>query len=156
MVELKGGKIARQTVSRRPSRDGCDPMRGNAGRPARRAGVAALRALTMSASHSIETNFAASGKSHLRTHALEHAAREDLNTPHKNCSMSDHRALSGIFLRTRASLRRLLEIFQIRRRLILPGGHQIPIPTQVIVFFADDDLAVALVAIYFVPTRTRI
>src|SRR5262249_33405282 len=44
-----------------------------------------------------------------------------------------------------------LEISQIRRRLVLPGGHQIAIRTQEIVFLADDDVAVVFGGVVFVP-----
>jgi hypothetical protein len=56
------------------------------------------------------------------------------------------------------SLRRLFEISQIGRRLILLGGHQESIPVQEIVFRADDDQVVALGARRFAPVwaQTRI
>ena len=46
---------------------------------------------------------------------------------------------------------RLSEISQIGRRLILPGEHQQAVGAQEIVFLADDDVIVALVAIVLVP-----
>src|SRR5580658_6386658 len=49
-------------------------------------------------------------------------------------------------LRPLPSLPRLLEIAQVRRRLILLGGHQHAVAAEEIVFRADDDLVVALVA----------
>jgi hypothetical protein len=57
-------------------------------------------------------------------------------------------------MRAIPSLLRVFEISQIRRRLILPGGHQQPIPAQPIVFFTDDNIRVALFAIKFGPGGT--
>ena len=54
------------------------------------------------------------------------------------------------------SLLGLFEISQIRRCLILLGGHQKAIRAEEIVFLADDDLAVALGASIFAPIWTRI
>src|SRR5207237_3553933 len=42
------------------------------------------------------------------------------------------------FFQTRPSLLRLLEISQIRRRLVLLGGHQQAVRAEEIVFLADD------------------
>src|SRR6266853_3716776 len=53
----------------------------------------------------------------------------------------------------RASLPRLLEIPQIRRCLVLFGGHEQPIPAQEIVLRANDDLVVALCAGREAPVR---
>src|ERR1700730_8629855 len=55
-----------------------------------------------------------------------------------------------------SSLGRLLEIFEIGRRLILLGGHQDSVPVQEIVFLADDDQIVALGARRFAPVWARI
>ena len=55
----------------------------------------------------------------------------------------------------RASLLGLLEIPQIRRRLIFLGRHQQPLPAQVIVLGADDDLVVAFGAGGLDPVRPR-
>jgi hypothetical protein len=55
-----------------------------------------------------------------------------------------------------ASPLRVLEISQIRRRLVLLGRHQEAIGAQEIVFFANHDLRVVLGAIRFGPVRTRI
>src|SRR5881396_2725185 len=60
------------------------------------------------------------------------------------------------FLPTRASLPRLLEIAQIRRCLVLFGGHQESFRAQEIVFLADDDLRVALGAKSLAPVWMRI
>ncbi len=54
------------------------------------------------------------------------------------------------------SFLRLLEIPQIRRRLVLPGGHQQAVRAQVVVLLADDDIHVALGAENLAPVRTRI
>src|SRR5215472_8316976 len=49
-------------------------------------------------------------------------------------------------------LRRAVEISQVRRRLVLPGGHQEAVAAvQVIVLLADDDVVVVLVAIVLEP-----
>src|SRR5262245_6802083 len=54
-----------------------------------------------------------------------------------------------------SSLRRLLEISQIRRRLAFLGGHQQAVSAQEIIFVTDHDLAVAFVANVFAPAWTR-
>src|SRR6516164_382510 len=48
-----------------------------------------------------------------------------------------------------------LKISQIRRRLAFLGRHQEPIPTQEVVFLADDDLGVVLRRIKLRPVETR-
>src|SRR5260370_8222962 len=53
----------------------------------------------------------------------------------------------------RSSLLRLLEISQIRRRLILLGRHQESFRAQEVIFLADDDLGVALGARGSAPVR---
>src|ERR1700722_20709985 len=55
-----------------------------------------------------------------------------------------------------ASLLRLLEIFQIGRRLILPGRHQIAVRTQHIALAPDVDELLALGANILDPDRPRI
>src|SRR5262249_49870387 len=55
-----------------------------------------------------------------------------------------------------ALLLRLIEISKIRRRLVLLGGHQKAVGAQVVVFVADDDLAVAFGAGAFAPGRAQI
>jgi hypothetical protein len=44
---------------------------------------------------------------------------------------------------------RLLEISQVGRRLVLPGGHQKAVCTQEIIILADDDVIVVLGTIVF-------
>ena len=56
----------------------------------------------------------------------------------------------------RASPLRLLEISQIRWRLVFLGRHQEAFGAQEIVLFANDNLRVVLGAIRFGPVRTRI
>src|SRR5580704_4495313 len=51
----------------------------------------------------------------------------------------------------RPSLLRLLEISQIRRQLVLLGGHQEAVRAQQIVFRADEDVVVAVLAPGFGP-----
>src|SRR5262245_7438324 len=57
---------------------------------------------------------------------------------------------------TGSSPLRLLEIRQIRRRLILPGRHQLAVTAKVVVLLADEHMGVALGADVVFPDRTRI
>src|SRR6516164_9879415 len=50
------------------------------------------------------------------------------------------------------SLRRL-EILQVRRRLVIAGGHEVAVSAEEVVLLADDDLIVALHARALVPFR---
>src|SRR5258708_9691902 len=50
-------------------------------------------------------------------------------------------------------LPRLLEIFQIRGRLVLLGGHQVAIRAQEIVLLADGDMVIVLGTVVLVPDR---
>src|SRR5258708_23422567 len=54
------------------------------------------------------------------------------------------------------SLPHLIEVSQIRRRLVLAGRHQQAIRAHEIVFLADGELLVVLAAIIFGPVRTRV
>src|SRR5262245_16281521 len=51
------------------------------------------------------------------------------------------------------SLPRVLEVLQVRRLLLLFHGHQVAVRADVVVFFADLDVAVILRAIVFEPDR---
>src|SRR5712671_1784192 len=52
---------------------------------------------------------------------------------------------------SRSSLRRLFEIFQIRRRLVLPGGHQEALRAEHVVLIRNGDMIVGLAAILLAP-----
>src|SRR5215831_11117368 len=54
-------------------------------------------------------------------------------------------------LRSAASFSRLLEVAQVRRRLVLLGGHQQPVAGQEIIFLADYHVIVGFVAIVVLP-----
>src|SRR5580700_11699500 len=54
------------------------------------------------------------------------------------------------------SLRRRFEIPQIRRRLVLLGGHQKPFPAEEIVLLADHDLGVVFDRVELHPVGTRV
>jgi hypothetical protein len=47
----------------------------------------------------------------------------------------------------------LLEIFQVGRRLVLPGWHEIAVSAQAIILPGDFDVSVALRAHFLVPDR---
>src|SRR5882672_9387181 len=55
-----------------------------------------------------------------------------------------------------ALLPRLIEVFQIRRRLVLPGRHQLVVGADEIVFLADPDLTVVLRANRLDPDRVAL
>src|SRR4051794_19442755 len=50
-------------------------------------------------------------------------------------------------------LRRLLEISEIRRRLVFPGGHQVAVGAEEIVVLAELDVLVVLDTDLFAPDR---
>ena len=54
-------------------------------------------------------------------------------------------------LPTRPSLLRLFEISQIRRRLVLPGGHQEAVSAEHVVLIGDGDMIVGFGTILFRP-----
>src|ERR1700681_957035 len=54
---------------------------------------------------------------------------------------------------TRALFRRRLEEAQVRRRLVLAGGHQVAVPGQEVALSLDDDVAVTLRAVFLGPVR---
>src|ERR1700731_572361 len=51
----------------------------------------------------------------------------------------------------RACCSLLLEVAQVRRLLVFSRRHQIPVPAHEIVFLADDDMVVVLIAIVLEP-----
>src|SRR5229473_7833281 len=74
------------------------------------------------------------------------------------CQQSGGASDSSLARSWRLSLRRLrfLEISRIRRRLVLLGGHQEPIPAQEIRVRSDDHIVVALGARNSAPARIGI
>src|SRR5262249_4988382 len=67
--------------------------------------------------------------------------------PRLNC----HRSQLGQTWLVLPSLLGLSEVAPLRRRLVLPGRHEIAVRTREIIFLADHDVNVGFGAVVFVP-----